>query len=137
MVILNKRYNLYKGFLRHTKLLFELRFIQLIHVEIENVWRQSIGVSCDVAVCFHLLLPVEHFQNLFVRLTCPFAFSVPFRTHTILKGKIQSVADVETPRVRLLVKGACGIVETQASESGAFFDPCTSYFGLDRFLGPE
>ncbi|KAI9912082.1 hypothetical protein PsorP6_009536 [Peronosclerospora sorghi] len=35
----------------------------------------------------------------------------------ISKGKIQSMADVETPRVRLVVKGARGIGETQASES--------------------
>ncbi|KAI9907325.1 hypothetical protein PsorP6_016636 [Peronosclerospora sorghi] len=33
------------------------------------------------------------------------------------------MADVETPRVRLVVKGARGIGETQASESDAFFDP--------------
>ncbi|KAI9919185.1 hypothetical protein PsorP6_012068 [Peronosclerospora sorghi] len=47
MVILNKRYNLYKGSLRHTKLLFESRFIKLIYVEIENIRRPSNGVSCE------------------------------------------------------------------------------------------
>ncbi|KAI9895862.1 hypothetical protein PsorP6_019399 [Peronosclerospora sorghi] len=44
------------------------------------------------------------------------------------------MADVETPRVRLVVKGARGIGETHPSESGAFFDPCTFYCScLDRF----